>query len=266
MFGVLIRELYERGFTVVLPDQRGQGYSEGDRGDFTIPQLIENICDAFAYVRKNFAGQIVLAGASFGGGATYMAAARMVRRHGLPGSTSAVPDAVVCHNLFDFGRIEEALALSRMGFLLRLPGLAAGISRSLRWLARLAPRVRIPFRLVANFRHMVDSRDTDFYNLWKRDPIPLRFVTLRYLASVGSSPPAIPFEEYEKPVLVINPVRDLMTPCRITRRNFERLGGPKEYAELEYGHWSVSPEFAHAWVDLLVDFVSRRIRKAAPDG
>ncbi|MEQ9366510.1 MAG: alpha/beta fold hydrolase [Leptospirales bacterium] len=258
MFGVLVRELYGRGYTVALPDQRGQGYSKGDRGDFVISELERNICDAFAYLRRRFAGPVILAGGSFGGALTYMAAARLARSACNDGSTTvgnAVPDAVICHNLYDLGRPRDALGLSRLYRLRDLPGFAAANQSVLRVLARVAPRLCLPFRLLGDFRAMIDARDGGFYAIWKRDPIPLRRVSLRYLSSVGSSPPAIPLEMNALPVLVINPTRDRMTPPAITRANFEHLGGPKEYREIPYGHWSVSAAFAREWCDLVDEFV-----------
>lgn len=48
--------LYARAYTVIVPNQRGQGYSEGDRGDFTIGELVQNIVDVAQWARARYAG------------------------------------------------------------------------------------------------------------------------------------------------------------------------------------------------------------------
>ena len=50
-FVPLALALYQRGYTVIAPDQRGQGYSEGDRTDFTIGELVQNIVDVAHWAR-----------------------------------------------------------------------------------------------------------------------------------------------------------------------------------------------------------------------
>jgi len=45
------------------------------------------------------------------------------------------------------------------------------------------------------------------------------------------------------PVLVINQSLDRMVDANVTRNNYERLGGPKRYLEVPFGHWSSQPEF-----------------------
>jgi hypothetical protein len=80
------------------------------------------------------------------------------------------------------------------------------------------------------------------------------------LISFLTTPPAVPFEENQLPVLVINQGRDLMTDPAITRRNYERLGGEKAYLEIPFGHWSNQPEFRES----IVQACDRWFRKHAP--
>ncbi len=238
--------LFERGYTVVLPDQRGQGYSEGDRGDFVAGDFVANVIDAAHWCRAEFprARSFAMAGGSVGGALTYAA-----------GAAGAPVDALICHNLYDFGTARDALAVSRLAFLNRIPGAARIATAILRFTARLFPRLRIPFHWLGSFETMVDERDSGFFETWREDPAPIRRVTLRYIASMSATPPAVPFADNRIPVLVLNPVRDRMTHPAVTRRNFERLGGPKQYAELPFGHWSLSPAFADEWCELVDKFL-----------
>ena len=41
LFAALALAYYDRGYTVILPDQRGQGLSGGRRGDYTVAECPE---------------------------------------------------------------------------------------------------------------------------------------------------------------------------------------------------------------------------------
>lgn len=206
--------LYDRGYTVVVPDQRGQGLSDGDRGDFTVGQLVQNIVDVCQWARARYCGPLFLLGGSIGGGLVYQAAA-----------AGAPVEAMVCHNLYDFGSIHDTLAMSRFAPLRHVPGLPWLSGLLIRGLAAVAPGLRIPFRALGRFRDMVDGRDTAFYPIWAADPLPVKAVTLRYMRSTFTTPPAVPFEKNIVPVLVVNPTRDRMVSPAVTEQNYKRLGG-----------------------------------------
>lgn len=248
LFARLALALYDRGYTVVLPDQQGQGYSAGTRGDTTISDYVQNIVDAARWAAERYAGPLFLAGGSIGGGLTYMAMA-----------AGAPAQAAICHNLYTFASAADSLHLSRFAPLTRIPGVAAVSGALISLGARLLPGLRLPMGLMAIFERMVDARDTGFYEKWRRDPLPVRQVTLRYLHSLMSTPPAVPLENNTRPILVINPTRDRMVAPEVTRMNYERLGGSKAYAEIDYEHFSLSPAFTAAWVSLADDWFRRHL-------
>ncbi len=239
-FVPLALALHERGYTVIAPDQRGQGYSEGDRTDFTIGELVQNIVDVAQWARARYTGKIFMGGASVGGGLTYKAAA-----------AGAPVDAIICHNLYNFGDPHDALAVSRFAPLRHIPGVPYFNGQMMRLGAALLPGLRIPFAWLGAFEYMVDERDTQFYPLWQRDPLPIRGVSLRYMASTFTTPPAIPLEQNKLPVLVINQTRDRMVSPSVTKRNYDKLGGPKQYVEIDYGHWAIGPQFVGDYVEIL---------------
>ncbi len=239
-FVPLALALHERGYTVIAPDQRGQGYSEGDRADFTIGELVQNIVDVTHWARARYTGNIFMGGASVGGGLTYKAAA-----------AGAPVDAIICHNLYNFGDPHDALAVSRFAPLRHIPGVPYLNGQMMRLGAALLPGLRIPFAWLGVFEHMVDERDLQFYPLWLRDTLPIRRVSLRYMASTFTTPPAIPYEQNQLPVLVINQTRDRMVSPAVTKRNYDELGGPKAYIEIDYGHWATGPQFVSEYVEIL---------------
>lgn len=131
----IVPDLFARGYTVVLPDQRGQGYSGGDRGDFVINDFVADIVAAFDACCERFAGPIAIGGGSFGGALAYMAATAVVARADRGANQRRANAkrllAVVCHNLFDLGDPRDALGLSHMAPLRNLPGFARGLRRAL---------------------------------------------------------------------------------------------------------------------------------------
>jgi pimeloyl-ACP methyl ester carboxylesterase len=248
-FVPLALALHKRGYTIIVPNQRGQGYSEGDRSDFTIGELVQNIVDVCLWARARYTGKVFMGGASVGGGLTYKAAA-----------AGAPVDAIICHNLYNFGDPHDALAVSRFAPLRHIPGVPGLIGLMMQLGAALWPKIRLPFAWLGAFEYMVDERDTQFYPLWLRDPLPIRGVSFRYMASTFTTPPAIPYEQNQLSVLVINQTRDRMVSPAVTKRNYDKLGGPKQYVEIDYGHWATGPQFIHEYVEILDQFMQERIK------
>lgn len=247
LFTALARGLFDHGYTVLLPDQMGQGLSGGTWRDLSIAVFVENLVDVANWAQKRYAGPLLMAGGSLGGGLTYYA-----------GAAGAPVDGLICHNLYAFDSASDALAFSRFAWVTAVPGVPALFARVLQLLSALLPGLPLPYRLLGRFDRMVDRRETDFYAKWQADPVPLRWVTLRYLHSMFSTKTAVPFEQNTLPILVINPTRDKMVDPAVTWRNYDRLAGPKTYAELPYGHWALSQTFVAEWVNL-VDAWYRKI-------
>jgi len=237
--------LHEKGYNVVIPDQRGQGLSSGSRSHFTMGQFVQNIVDVATWVRARYTGPLFLAGGSIGGALTYNAAA------------GAPVDAIICHNLYDFGDPRDTLAVSIFALLADWPVIPFAMANITRFFAAILPGLRIPYRLLGRFDKMVDERVGEFYEQWQRDPYPIKWISLRYMASTFSTPPAIPYEQNTLPVLVINQTRDKMVSPAVTRRNYERLNGPKHYAEIDYGHWAIGHGFEETWVGIVHDFLQQ---------
>ncbi len=231
LFVQLALLFYDLGYTVVLPDQRGQGLSGGRRGDYTISECVQNIVDVAHWARDRLKGPLFMVGASVGGGLTYYAAA-----------AGAPVEAISCLNFFDFGNGSDGMGISRFAFLASKNSIVELARTGISMLKPLHS-FRIPFNWVGAFDKLMDERDPDFQAMWGGDPVPPRFVSIRSLASSMSTSPVVPFERNRIPVLVINQSMDKMVDAGITRKNFERLSGPKKYMEVPFGHWSSKPAF-----------------------
>jgi alpha-beta hydrolase superfamily lysophospholipase len=254
LFVPLALLLHDRGYTVVLPDQRGQGLSGGRRGDYTISECVRNILDATHWAGERFGSPLFMAGGSVGGALTYYAAAA-----GAPVSAAA------CLNLFDFGNGTDGIQLSRFAFLGRSVILVRAL-RALMTLLKPLYGLRIPFRWIAAFDRLMDERDGEFQARWNTDPVPPRLVSLRSLASTMGTSPAVSFEGNTIPVLVINQGLDRMVDKEVTRRNYTRLGGNKHYLEVPFGHWSSRPEFWETIVNACDGWFREHPRGCLPAG
>ncbi|MBI5118137.1 alpha/beta fold hydrolase [Candidatus Poribacteria bacterium] len=231
LFVQLALSFNEHGYTVVLPDQRGQGLSGGRRGDYTVSECVRNIVDAAHWAKNRFHTPLFIAGGSVGGALTYYAA------------TSGAPaDAIACLNLFDFGNGTDGIRISRLACLARYSSIIKLLNTGMILLSPLAG-MRVPFRWMGAFEKLMDERDSVFQGQWDADPVPPRLVSIRSLASNLTTAPRIVFENNRLPVLVINQSLDRMVDSDVTRRNYERLKGPKRYFEVSFGHWSSQPEF-----------------------
>ncbi|NDJ54148.1 MAG: alpha/beta hydrolase, partial [Chloroflexi bacterium] len=249
MFVTLALRFYDAGYTVILPDQKGQGLSGGTRGDCTLSEFVQNAIDVARWARTEFDGPLFMTGASFGSAVAYYSAA-----------AGAPVDAVAVSNLYMFGgEVVDALRTSRFAPIAELPGIVGLFRVSFTMLAGLFGRLRIPIRLLGDFSGLWDERDVQAIAAWKRDPYPLRYVSMRYLSSTFNTPPAVSLSENELPILVINPILDTMVAPKVTEDNYLRLGSraPKHYVEVPFGHWSSNAEFIDQLVSAMDDWFQR---------
>jgi alpha-beta hydrolase superfamily lysophospholipase len=231
LFVPLALSFYERGYSVVLPDQIGQGLSGGRRGDYTISECVQNIVDVAHWAKNRFRTPLFMAGGSVGGALTYYAAV-----------SGAPANAIACLNLFDFGNGIDGLKVSCLAFLARYTAIVKTL-KTVMALLKPVYGLRIPFSWLGAFDKLMDERDGVFQSRWDADPVPPRLVSLRSLASNMDTSPAVPFEKNQMPVLVINQSLDKMVDANVTRQNYKRLTGTNRYLEVPFGHWSSQPEF-----------------------
>jgi alpha-beta hydrolase superfamily lysophospholipase len=241
MFIGQIMYFHDQGYTVIACDRRGQGLSGGRRGDTTMGMDVQNVVDVARWAKTRFNAPQYMIGFSMGGPVTYYAAA-----------AGAPVEAICCFNLYDFSTPDS-------------PG-ASLVGASGKFLARTWPLLKylswlsVPW-LSLN-RKMVEGGLGDLtphvQSVWWQDPMPLHMIQLSLAHSMVTTPPAVPLEENQIPILVINPNRDKMTDPALTRHNYERLGGPKHYVEIPFGHFNFTEiSFYRAVVDAADDWFKR---------
>ena len=233
MFTHLALDIHALNYNVVMADQRGQGLSGGKRGDYTVPECVQNIVDVCYWAKDRYPSSLFISGGSIGGAYSYYAAA------------SGIPvNAIAAVNLFNFGIHRDALDLSRYAWQTKIPGAGTWNALMFKVLGRLFGNVKIPILLVGKFEKVMAKGQKAYDLMWSRDPNVERSVSLRYTASNFDNPPAIPFEQNRIPILVMNQSNDRMIPPEMTKRNYDALSGDKKYVVLEgFEHWSNKPEF-----------------------
>jgi alpha-beta hydrolase superfamily lysophospholipase len=238
MFTEQIMFFYDRGYTVVSFDRRGQGLSGGRRGDTTWSMDVQNGVDVARWAKTRYNAPQFMIGFSLGGPLTYYAAA-----------AGAPVDAVCCFNLYDFTRPDSPGA-NLFGTAGKVLAKAWPVLQYVGWMS-------VPWRQLnpKMWQGGIGDLQPHIQAVIKQDPLPLKVVTVAMAHSMVSTPPAVPFEQNQVPVLVINPTKDKMTDPALTKQNYERLGGPKHYIEIPYGHFGFSEmgfyadtaDAAHAW-------------------
>lgn len=214
----------ERGFNVVLPDLTGYGFNTGRRGDWPWAQFVQNLLDTLNAAEERYRGPLFLAGMSLGGPLAYHAACH---RSDLA--------ALACYCLHDYRDAEFLADVSRFGVLTPLAQRVTGAA------ARLLSRLRLPAELIVSYRYVAE--DPQFVALLRRDPLAGATISLRAVDSLFRAIPAIEFEQFAFPTLVLQPDRDRMLPPKWSRICYERLGCAKEYIEIpNCGHWTLYPE------------------------
>jgi len=253
LFIPLARALHAKGYAVALPDQRGQGFSGGNRSDFLFTDFFRNVADAVITLRSRYPGRLILGGGSLGSAIAYGAQGLLLQE-----APEHAAHGLILHNLYDFSPGGDALAVSRFAVFERL-GLGWAARAQVAALAALMPGVRVPYRLVGDFTAMIEDPSGAFFRAWRRDPIPIKNISLRYMASLMKAAPPIALKDNPSPALVINPTADKMIPPALTHRNAQRLGGwgtdRVRYAEIPHGHFALHETFTARWSTLVDDWI-----------
>jgi pimeloyl-ACP methyl ester carboxylesterase len=240
LFVTLALAFYDRGYTVVVADLQGHGRTGvGDaKGDFTINGMAQNIADVIAWATQQFRGAIFTGGSSIGSAITFNAL-----------GLGAQVEAAATTQFYAFDDMRTAFLVSKFAPLANIPGLAKISQWCTAQLAKFFPRIRLPYLLLAHWDGMLDQRDRKggFVELWKADPYSPRTITLKAFSSLLHAPSNIALSANRTPWLVVNTLRDQMISPKVTSDTYARLGGPKHYLEMDWGHYSLLPEFINTF-------------------
>ena len=235
--------LFELGYNLVVPDLQGYGYNKGTKGDFEWNAHKQNLKDSFSYAKKRFGGKVVLGGASMGGPLAYSAACEVEDVH-----------ALVCWCLWDLNDkefiVKETMTRKFTYSLLPL----------FRLTSKFFGNIRIKTYGLVSYDTLTDS--DEFNEMIKKDPQAGTHITLKGAASlILQSKPIVPHERFTKPVLIVQPEKDEMTPKYYTEKVFERLGSAiKKYVLInKAAHFPIHKRYYQQWVNEVDEFISKSL-------
>lgn len=235
--------LFNKGYTLIVPDLQGYGYNEGLKGDFEWNAHVQNLKDTVTYAKKHYMGSILLGGASMGGPLAYAAA-------------SACDDVggLVCWCLWDFSDREFMLNETRTGKFTYL------LIPVLKLLSKILGHMRLKTYHLISYDALTDSEE--FNELLKKDPQAGTHISLKGAVSlVLESSPAVSHKNYKKPVLVVQPGEDKMTPKKYIKKTFGMLGSEKKkYIEIdEAPHFPTDMKVYDRWAEEVDRFIKEEI-------
>ena len=227
-YAEMLYKLGESGFNVVGLDPRGHGQSEGERGDYTVPELMNDIENTINYAIGRFNKKVSLMGSSQGGILSLYMAARDERI-----------DSVICQNFADLTG-DETTQLTRhptlFKYLRMIIGGKAGelISNAMIPMSAYIDMDSIPVRYFGSIRQFIEN-----------DPLAVKNISVRALQSLGNTPLDKPIGLIKVPVMVFQGDQDTIFPVSYTKNIFDKLGCKKRMI--------VYPKMSHALMSENVD-------------
>lgn len=234
---------FRAGFNVLQFDFPGLGQSGGPRGGCTVGDFLRSWSDAVSYARETFDGPLFAMGIAEDGVACYHAVANDPR-----------VSAISVHALFDYGE-PEGVHWMGPAALVRVMSVATRLIGAVRPTLAVSGEKSVPWEDV-----FAGPGDEAQSKILERDPLSLRQVEFRMSSSVMRRRTAsVAFEQCRTPVQVIASTHNRLWPYEMVKRNFERLGGPKELVTLEgKPMWEFNREFCDAYCAYAVAWFQRQ--------
>ena len=219
-YGELLYKLGQKGFNIVAFDPRGHGQSEGERGDYTITEIMRDAQHVVTYAIHRFNKKVSLMGSSQGGIVAFYMAAKDERLN-----------SVICQNFADLTS-EDTIQLARH------PRLFKYIKLMIARYGHRLPNAQIPVTSYIDLEKIPVKYFGSAKNFMESDPLALKTVSLRALQSLAHTEMAKPVEEIKVPVMVLQGTADSIFPVTYTQKIFDRLTCKKKF--------SLFPDKSHA--------------------
>ena len=205
-FADFLAAIADQGINVVSFDPRGHGRSSGRQGNYTIMELVRDARAVIDYAKQRFESPVFISGSSQGGLVAFYTAAT---KENLAGA--------ICHNLADLADPENAETTAHPTF----TKLAKPLLNSL---AKVFPNfsfsIQRYFSLLARGEHDVKDR-------MAADPLSLKMISFRALASLASTPLPKPVEEITTPIMILHGSADTIFKQPMIEKLYDRLNCEK---------------------------------------
>ncbi len=225
-YAELLHGLWKAGLNVVSLDPRGQGFSGGDRGDYTIMEQVENARTVVDYARSRFKGPVFVMGSSQGGIESFYLAA----------SDNNGIDGAICHNIADLPN-PASLRLTRFGPRHKKVGAVPTTSMVIMSrvligmfavIAKAFPGLKVPASLYLDLKKEKMRVYGSLWNFMREEPLSLESITLRAFYSIATTPLPRPVAGIKTPVFVLHSSGDNVFPEDYIVDLYNRLTCDKE--------------------------------------
>ncbi|MGH8454276.1 MAG: alpha/beta fold hydrolase [Nevskiales bacterium] len=238
VFGNFLAALADRGVNIVSVDPRGHGRSEGKRGDYSIPELVADGRAAVRYARQRFGGPIFVSGSSQGGIVAFYLAA-----------TDEALAGAICHNAADLADPRNAKKVTDH------PWIAQLLRPLVLGLAKVWPGLTFN---VERYYDLLSRGDKRVKNWLATDPLSLKVISIRALASLTTAKLDRPVEAIKTPVLLLHGAKDNIFPQAFIRDLYARLTCDKALKLYpDVGHFLVT-DHVHKIVPDIVEWIEGR--------
>ncbi len=238
VFGNFLAALADRGVNVVSVDPRGHGRSEGLRGDYNVPELVRDGRAAIAYSRERFGGPIFVSGSSQGGIVAFYLAATDEKLAG-----------AICHNAADLADRNNAKTVTDH------PWIAQLLRPLVLGLAAVTPKLMFN---VERYYDLLSRGDKRVKQWLAADPLSLKRISMRALASLATAPLERPVEKISTPILLLHGAKDNIFPLAFAQGLHQRLTCDKTLKVYpDVGHFLVT-DHANRIVPDIVEWIERR--------
>ncbi|MCS6818947.1 MAG: alpha/beta fold hydrolase [Chitinophagales bacterium] len=220
-------KLGESGFNVIGFDPRGHGRSEGQRGDYTVEELMRDAESVITWAIQRYNDNVSFMGSSQGGIIAFYMAAKDERLKG-----------VTCQNFADLTDPDTVK-------LTKYPALFSFLKSVITKAGEIAPNIQIPVNRYIDLEKIPVRYFGNAKNFIETDPITLKSISLRALRSLATTPLPKRIEDITVPVMVFQGDADSIFPVSYTRKIFERINSKKKI--------SIFPGMTHALMHENVD-------------
>lgn len=214
IYGMCYAEILEKigasGFNIVALDPRGHGRSTGERGDYTIKELMTDTQNVITYAINRFGDNVSLMGSSQGGIVAFYLAAKDKRLK-----------SVVCQNFADL-TWEESTRLTRF------PKMSSMLKPLLKKVGGKAPNAQIPISMYLDLEKIKVKYFGNAKNFMDQDPLALSSISFRAIHSLAVTKIPVAVEEIEVPVMVFQGDADSIFPVDYTQQLFDKLKVQKQ--------------------------------------
>ncbi len=206
-YAELLSKLAEQsGFNVIGFDPRGHGFSEGERGDYTLQDLVKDSQAVITYAIENYNGNVSLMGTRQGGIAALYAAAADDRI-----------SSIICHNLADFS---DRKSRRQVNF---FPGYKKVLKPFVMGLGRLFPKMSIDIKRNLNVPKEDLKNIGSTLEFMAKDPLVLKRMKAKTIRSFLTTKPAKAVEQIDTPIFVLQSENDRVFPLEYTKKVYEKL-------------------------------------------